>query len=137
PVNTLVGLLIAHAYFHRAASIAPGRLTLRYWKTEFNHTIWRALATSVLPNCSHHRPAARVDGPHVVAALLSRDELDHHVHSLETERLAGSLALYRVEDRRTGRDTHELLAVAHKRGCGNDNDQVAATDSHDSPLLHH
>src|SRR3546814_12666538 len=58
PGNTFFGLSIGHGYFHRAANIGPGRLTMRVWKTEFNHKNWSAFTTSVLPNSSHSRPAA-------------------------------------------------------------------------------
>src|SRR3546814_16149477 len=64
----------------------------------------------------------------------SGDEFDNHVPVVEAERLASSLALHRVEDRRTGRYAHEFLAVTDERGGGNNDHQVAATDSHDRPL---
>src|SRR3546814_20895752 len=71
-----------------------------------------------------------------VSQPCSGDEFDNHVPVVEAERLASSLALHRVEDRRTGRYAHEIIAVTDERGGGNNDHQVAATDSHDSPFLH-
>src|SRR3546814_9762758 len=72
-----------------------------------------------------------------VSQPCSGDEFDNHVPVVEAERLASSLALHRVEDRRTGRYAHEFLAVTDERGGGNNDHQVAATDSHDSRSEEH